>query len=154
MNLNMLFNQKLIFSLFYTDDTSSEPPSTNEEPSILEPGPDGEPPIAAERVTFQLVERGTKRGKTSLIDSQGFTYNVHSRRPYTTYWQCTMRPKGNPCQSSVTERDGIFQAGKSAHNHAVARRGGGYFLMRGYWGCVAGWGRIFTTGLTIMGLHF
>ena len=32
--------------------------------------------------------------------------------------------------------------------------GGGYFLIRGYWGCAAGWGRIFTTGLTIMGLHF
>ena len=32
--------------------------------------------------------------------------------------------------------------------------GGGYFLVKGYWGCAAGWGRIFTTGLTIMGLHF
>ena len=27
--------------------------------------------------------------------------------------------------------------------------GGGYFLVKGYWRCVAGWGRIFTTGLTI-----
>ena len=32
--------------------------------------------------------------------------------------------------------------------------GGGYFLVKGYWGCAAGWGRIFTTGLTILGLHF
>ena len=32
--------------------------------------------------------------------------------------------------------------------------GGGYFLVKDYWGCAAGWGRIFTTGLTIMGLHF
>ena len=30
--------------------------------------------------------------------------------------------------------------------------GDGYFL--GYWGCAAGWGRIFTTGLTIMGVAF
>ena len=58
-----------MFFLFYTDETSSEPPSTNEEPSILEPVPDGEPPIVAEPVTFQLVEQGTKRGKTSFIDS-------------------------------------------------------------------------------------
>ena len=30
--------------------------------------------------------------------------------------------------------------------------GGEHFLIRGYWGCAAaGWGRIFTTGLTIMG---
>ena len=32
--------------------------------------------------------------------------------------------------------------------------GGGYFLVNGYWGCAAGWGRIFTTGLTIMELNF
>ena len=31
---------------------------------------------------------------------------------------------------------------------------GVYFLVKDYWGCAAGWGRIFTTGLTIMGLHF
>ena len=28
------------------------------------------------------------------------------------------------------------------------------FLMRVPWGCAAGWGRIFTTELTIMGSHF
>ena len=27
--------------------------------------------------------------------------------------------------------------------------GGGYFLVKDYWGCAAGRGRIFTTGLTI-----
>ena len=38
---------------------------------------------------------------------------------------------------------------------AIIRGGGGkYFLLMGSWGCAAGWGRIFTTGLTIMGLHF
>ena len=31
--------------------------------------------------------------------------------------------------------------------------GGGDFLLRGC-GCASGWGRIFTTGLTIMGSHF
>ena len=34
------------------------------------------------------------------------------------------------------------------------RRGvGGYFLIRGQWGCAAVWGPILTTGLTIMGSH-
>ena len=37
---------------------------------------------------------------------------------------------------------------------ATVTGGGGYFLVKGYWGCAAGWGRISTTGLTIMGLHF
>ena len=34
--------------------------------------------------------------------------------------------------------------------------GGGWvlFLGIGYWGCTAGWDRIFTTGLTIIELHF
>ena len=32
--------------------------------------------------------------------------------------------------------------------------GGGYFLIRGQWGCAAGWGRIFKSGVTIMGWHF
>ena len=31
---------------------------------------------------------------------------------------------------------------------------GGYFLVKVYWGCAAGWGRVFTTRLTIMGSHF
>ena len=32
--------------------------------------------------------------------------------------------------------------------------GGGYILVIVLWGCTAGWGCIFTTGLTIMGLYF
>ena len=31
---------------------------------------------------------------------------------------------------------------------------GVHFLVKDYWGCAAGWGRIFTTGLTIMGYIF
>ena len=39
--------------------------------------------------------------------------------------------------------------------HLSPKWGGGrYFLVKDYRGCAAGWGRIFTTGLTIMGLHF
>ena len=40
---------------------------------------------------------------------------------------------------SYSSYDTIFQGGE-----------GGYFLISGSWGCAAGWGRIFTTGLTIM----
>ena len=31
---------------------------------------------------------------------------------------------------------------------------GVYFLVKDYWGCATGWGHIFTTRLTIMGLHY
>ena len=46
-----------------------------------------------------------------------------------------------------------FHFFKSPEDGAGDARGGeGYFLVKGYWGCAAGWGRIFTTGLTIMEL--
>ena len=88
------------------------------ESSIEDPVP-GEVIAEIQPVTFQIVESGTKRRKTSLIDSLGFSYNVHSRRPYATYWQCTVRPKGSRCKASVTERDGVFRPGQHKHNHTV-----------------------------------
>ena len=36
----------------------------------------------------------------------------------------------------------------------VVSQGGGYFLVKDCWGCPAGWGRIFTTGMTKMWLRF
>ena len=56
----------------------------------------------------------------------------------------------------------VFQASTKASpkHEASAKRellpgvGGGHFLVTGLWACAAGWGRIFTTGLTTMGLHF
>ncbi|KAK3732870.1 hypothetical protein QZH41_011442, partial [Actinostola sp. cb2023] len=66
-----------------------------------------------------IVEEATQRNKRKLIDRLGFTYNVKSKRTYATYWQCTVRPKGNPCRASVTERDGDFTPGSSDHNHTT-----------------------------------
>ena len=68
-------------------------------------------------VTFQLMEEGSKRRKTKLVDSLGFSYNVRSKRSYATYWQGTFRPRGNACKATVIQRDGTFQAGTNAHNH-------------------------------------
>ena len=36
----------------------------------------------------------------------------------------------------------------------ISHSRGRYFLIRGWWGCAAGWGRIVTSGLTIIGSHF
>ena len=67
--------------------------------------------------SFHLVEEGSQRRKTKLVDSLGFSYNIRSKRPYATYWQCTVRPKGNHCKATVIERVGVFTAGQAAHNH-------------------------------------
>lgn len=92
--------------------------SSGVELSIDDP-PIGNVSVDHAPITYRIVEEGTKRRKTNLLDSIGFTYNVHSKRTYATYWQCTVRPKDNPCKASVIERNGAYQAGKSAHNHQV-----------------------------------
>ena len=104
----------MIFAVYSTDNDCLT------ESSIAEPLPSRDV-IADHRasVTYHLVEEGTKRGRAMLVDSLGFTYNVNAKRSYATYWQCTVRPKGNPCKASVAERDGTFQAGKNSHNHSA-----------------------------------
>ena len=74
--------------------------------------------IPNNRVTFQLVEEGSKRRKTKLVDSLGYSYNVRSKWSYATYWQCTVRPQGNACKVMVIQQDGTFQAVTKAHNHS------------------------------------
>ena len=50
----------------------------------------------------------------------------------------------------------MFRVSRSSRSspRGWERGGGGVFLVIGSWGCAAGLGRIFTSGLTIMGLHF
>ena len=71
-------------------------------------------------VTYQLIEAGTKRARTKLADSDGYTYNVQLRRVSVTYWQCTVRPKGNHCKAIVIQRRDEFKQGKQVHNHPPA----------------------------------
>ena len=70
-----------------------------------------EDPTPNNHVTFQLIA-------AKLVDSLGCSYNVRSKRSYATYWQCTVRPRGNACKATVIQRDRAFQAGTNAHNHS------------------------------------
>jgi hypothetical protein len=78
-----------------------------EESSIQDP-PIGNIVVDHAPVTYKIVDEGTKRRKICLLDSIGFSYNIHSKRSYATYWQCTVRPKGNPCKASVIEKNGAY----------------------------------------------
>ena len=49
-----------------------------------------------------------------------YTYNVQLHRANATYWQCTVRPKGNRCRAIVIQRGHEFQQGKQNHNHPLA----------------------------------
>ena len=73
---------------------------------------------SAVRPTYEVAEAGSKRSGRRLIDNLGFAYNVRSKRTYATYWQCTVRLKGNQCKATVIERDGVFTQGLTVHNHA------------------------------------
>lgn len=68
-------------------------------------------------VTYEIVADGTKRGREKLVDSLGYAYNVKERGKVTTYWQCTVRPKGNPCKATVKQTNGEFVPGKNGHSH-------------------------------------
>ena len=70
-----------------------------------------------EHVTFRVVEEGSKRRKTKLVDSLGYSYNIRSKRSYVTYWQCVVRPRGNACKATVIQRDRNFRSGENFHNH-------------------------------------
>ena len=97
----------------------SAPPSAIVESSIEEPvlGDVALENPNNQHVTFQLLEEGSKRRKTKLLDSLGYSYNVRSKRSYATYWQCVVRSRGNACKATVIQRDGKFHSGENAHNH-------------------------------------
>lgn len=68
-------------------------------------------------VTYQIVEQCTKRGRHKLIDNRGYSFNVQRRRGAVTDWQCTVRPKLNPCRATVRQCGSDFQPGLHIHNH-------------------------------------
>ena len=91
-------------------------PTVLEEESLAKPTILSVDP-APEQLTYQIIDEGTIHRKKKLIDSRGFTYNVKERGKETTYWQCTVRPKGNYCRATVKERNAQFTTGKQSHNH-------------------------------------
>ena len=99
-------------SVLETGDVSM--PTDLDEQSIGEPVPGQGFSVNQEVNRFNVSARGTG---DEVVDNLWYTYNLLHRRSYATYWQCTVRPKENPCRASVTERDGTFQPGKNGHNH-------------------------------------
>ena len=73
------------------------------EASYSDPSIHSIPEQESYRVTYQQIERGTERPKMKLVDSDGYSYNVKQKRARVTYWQCTVRPKGNACNAMVIQ---------------------------------------------------
>ena len=76
------------------------------------------PSVQLSETTYNLVLKGTIRGRTKLVTNTGYTFNIRKRRPNGTIdWQCTVRRKDHRCKASVVQRDGAFFAGMHGHNH-------------------------------------
>ncbi|MPC35670.1 hypothetical protein E2C01_029100 [Portunus trituberculatus] len=101
----------------YTDEPATPAVEEELESSIEDPSIQDTEPQAEGEVAFQIIEKGTKRGKDKLIDNLGYTYNKKMQRSHVTYWQCTVHPKHNPCQIVITQRNGDFVKNKLIHNH-------------------------------------
>ena len=68
-------------------------------------------------VTYEVVEQSSKRGRPKLIDSHGYSYNMHRQRGAVIDWQCIVRPRANPCRATVRQRGNQYQRGNHQHNH-------------------------------------
>ena len=100
------------------DMSNTEPdPSLNstEESSLQDPAPAEQ--SSSFTVTYEIVEQSSKRGHPKLIDNQGYCYSIQRRRGVVTDWQCSVRPKVNPCRASVRQCADQFQCGHHIHNH-------------------------------------
>ena len=105
ITLTSLLNFVLLMSQIIK--THLETPSLLKESSVCEPLPshDVSVDLQASPVTYHLVKQVTKRCRIILVVNLGFSYNINSLLPYLAYWQCTVRPTGYNCKTSITERD-------------------------------------------------
>ena len=70
---------------------------------------------------FHLVEEGSQRRRTKLVDSLGFSYIVRSKVPYATYCMAVYgSPKRKPMQGQCHRACWCVHraAGQVAHNHS------------------------------------
>ena len=89
-------------------------PST-EESSLQDPTPAEQSSSFA--ITYEIVQQSSKRGRPKLIDNQGYCYSIQRQRGDVTDWQCSVRPKVNPCRATVRQHGDKFQCGSHVHNH-------------------------------------
>ncbi|CAH3032052.1 unnamed protein product, partial [Pocillopora meandrina] len=87
------------------------------EDSMDDPTPMDIDPQPAPSVTYEMVGEGSKRRFNKLIDSIGYSYTFKEKTKTTNYWQCSVRPKGNPRRATVKEQDGSFIPGRNTHSH-------------------------------------
>eukprot|EP00794_Sanderia_malayensis_P000471 gene471-biopygen827 len=70
------------------------------------------------RVTYEIVESASQRGKQQLVDSEGYTYvKKRNWRSGKISWRCSVRNKTVYCGATVLQDDESFSRGVQIHCH-------------------------------------
>ncbi|KAK7086474.1 hypothetical protein SK128_016007 [Halocaridina rubra] len=72
--------------------------------------------IRSEVVT--ILENGSKKGRSLLVDPQGYTYTLRRDRGNKIYWACSVRNSKLHCGACMIQTGEIFSRGKKEHLHA------------------------------------
>ena len=88
-------------------DVENQYSTDHEESSLHDPTP--AETLSSFAVAYEIVENTSKRGRPKLKDSQGYSYTLQGWRGLVTDWQCSIRPKVNPCRATVGQRCDQFQ---------------------------------------------
>jgi len=87
---------------------------------------DGDPNVSNDAVApvlplpFEVIDAGTSKGETLLIDSHGNNYCIKMRRDRRVYWRCCLRTASVQCKAAVIQHDNEFSVGVHQHLHAPA----------------------------------
>ncbi|XP_050397248.1 uncharacterized protein LOC126815577 [Patella vulgata] len=70
-----------------------------------------------DNIDYTIVEMGTKKGRSMLVDSIGYSYSVRRRTDKSIQWTCTIRNKSIKCAASVVQIGESFTPGPNPHTH-------------------------------------
>lgn len=78
----------------------------------------GEQEVPTE-VQYNIIEGGSQRGASLLVDSNGYSYNFQRTGPTCTFWRCSRRGKADEkkCFATVQQRGSLYTRGPQDHNH-------------------------------------
>ncbi|KAI8516267.1 hypothetical protein Bbelb_048480 [Branchiostoma belcheri] len=104
-------------SFNFQADGSFEVPDRNLEDTIGDVSVEDNLPVdEGSETTFKLIDEGTKRGRSKLADSDGYSYTV-KKKPYAVCWTCSRRQRGNKCPATVVEGNGVYWWGGHRYTH-------------------------------------
>ena len=73
-------------------------------------------PIDTDPEKYELIKKGSKRGKDIVVSDHGFSFTFKEECSTYSTWSCTVRPKKRPCLARLRYQDGRWRL-LGRHNH-------------------------------------